>query len=146
MSLAAPWHPSFTDKGRLRGIGRMGASGGESDNPLLLAKASALAASGAENKNKQGSAGDDNPAATVSVARGNSDADDAIMDLLPDVCQQGMLCKIYVGAGGSSEGRLGTVLLGSTLRAAGVFSGSDTAWFERVCAHLAHADGGSGGR
>lgn len=126
----------------------MGASGGESDNPSLLATASARAVADAQDRNQDDGA---SPSLTVAVARsdggggGGGEAtadDDAIMSLLPDVCRQGILCSVAPGgAGGGAAGVVDTVLLGSTLRATGVFSTRDTAWFQRVCVHLAIADG-----
>lgn len=63
--------------------------------------------------------------------------DGSIMSLLPSICQQGLVCRTPSPLGEAvSGGAVTTVLLGSTLRGTGVFSGQDAAWFERVCAHL----------
>lgn len=124
----------------------MGATGGESDDASLLATASARAAADAEDGYKDNG---DYPSHMVTVARsvsseGTAD-DDAIMSLLPDVCRQGILCSVVAsgGVGGGAAGVVGSVLLGSTLRGAGVFSTRETEWFKRVCVHVAIADGGA---
>lgn len=121
---------------------RVGTSGGESDDAKLLAVATATAA-------KQ------DITSSVTVTRGIDNSDEqplaedenSIMDLLPAACRQGILCRVSTLAGGVEGGERGgegagqesttaVVLLGSTLRGTGVFSGRDAGWFERVCAHL----------
>lgn len=79
--------------------------------------------------------------ANPSVAQND---DEAIMQLLPSSCRQGILCWVSPLHGGGVSGGNGevAVLLGSTLSGAGVFSGMDGAWFERVCANLALAAAG----
>lgn len=66
--------------------------------------------------------------------------DDPMMRMLPSTCLQGIFCRISTRLGGRDDGVDGgnvVVLLGSTLRGSGVFSGMDGGWFERVCAHIA---------
>lgn len=141
---------------------RVGVSGGESDDPSLLAMASARAASiapGGSSKNSSQEGNGDAPSPlTVTVARGENgsgnkdvtdDDNDSIMSLLPDVCRQGILCSVE-GVGGkrgrSDSGVVSTVLLGSSLAGTGVFSARDTAWYQRVCVYLALSkDDGWGG-
>lgn len=129
----------------------MGATAGESDNAEVLALAFKRTSGTNEEQGsativtKTASFEDNNDAESLSA----NNTDDAIMQLLPSACQQGILCRVrpLTGQGdGAIRGDV-VVFLGSTLRGAGVFSGMDGAWFERVCAHLAlgAAAAGSGG-
>lgn len=115
---------------------RAGSTGGESEDASSLAAAYKRAAEEdqgssviitrtgeGEGKGEGGGGGDQIDTAT----------EDTIMRLLPSACRQGILYRVSPVPGGIDM----VVLLGSTVGGAGVFSGMDGAWFDRVCAHLA---------
>lgn len=119
---------------------RVGDTGGESDDTGVVAAAFEQAASAKQ--------GDGSPSAIVVTKRNGDHSDDeggneALMQMLPSSCRQGVLCRVPSPPGGG-DARDVVVLLGSTLAGAGVFSGMDGAWFERVCACLALGPAGAG--
>ena len=114
---------------------RIGTTGGESDDTNLVAIASKIAAAKNDGSSTIITDGD---------VVGNDDdnvQNSTIMQLLPSVCRQGILCRVSTvlpgGEGATGKTSKVVVLLGSTLGGTGVFSGADGAWFERVCAHVA---------
>lgn len=125
----------------------MGATGGESDAGVTVAAAfkQATAAAAAAAATKTGEQGKGSPSAVVFKRRDSGDDNDALMQLLPSACRQGVLCKVSCPSSGRGDGGGDSVvLLGSTLAGESVLSGMDGAWFERVCAFLALAPAAAG--
>lgn len=136
----------------------MGDTGGESDDASAVAAAFEQAASraAATAATLGGAAagtrkGDDGSPSAITVKRGSGgdpnddgaeDGNEALMKMLPSSCRQGVLCRVPRPTGGG-DARDMVVLLGSTLAGAGVFSGMDGAWFERVCACLSLGPAGA---
>lgn len=125
----------------------MGDTGGESDDPSVVAVAFAQATAAAadeETATGQAGQGEGSPPPIVVKRRSSDGGDDgdasgsneALMRLLPSACRQGVLCRVSVPPRDGRGGQDIAVLLGSTLAGTGVFSGLDGAWFGRVCAYL----------
>ena len=140
---------------------RVGDAGAKADDASAVAaafeqaaaRAAAAAAAGATATPPPGAQGEDAPPSAIIVKRrsggsntgeGDDSGSEALMQLLPPSCRQGVLCRVpSPPGGGGSDARDMVVLLGSTLAGSGVFSGMDGAWFERVCACLALGPAGT---
>ncbi|CAM9187215.1 unnamed protein product [Ectocarpus sp. 6 AP-2014] len=122
-------------------LARVGATGGESDASDTVAaafKQATAAAAAAAAAAQAGEQETGSPSAAVVKRSANGDDNDALMQLLPSACRQGVLCRVSCPSSGRGDGGGDLmVLLGSTLAGATVLSGMDGAWFERVCAFLA---------